>query len=132
MPQGTQGKVLAVINSLESILASWFILRRGCEVTFIIIKNSNKKILEKFVSDWYLKSKIINLENKSVLSKILNEKSHYDNFDAIVVGNVIGENISKSIYEIYELKKNVNNLVLHPLISLERDEIIKRCKKIGI
>ena len=132
MPQGTQGKVLAVIDSLESILASWYLLRRGCKITFLNIDKSNKEKLEKFISEWYLNSKIINLEKKSDLIKLLNEKQNIMIFDAYVIGIILEENISKSISDIYKLKKNVNNLILYPLIALGKNEIINKCKRIGI
>jgi hypothetical protein len=107
-------------------------LRRRCKITFLNIEKSNKEKLEKFISEWYINSKIINCEKKSDLIKLLNEKQNIKIFDAYVIGVILEENILKSISDIYKLKKNVDNLILYPLISLGKNEIINKCKRIGI
>ena len=38
LPLGTQGKALALIDSPQSILASWYLMRRGCKTIFVNIK----------------------------------------------------------------------------------------------
>jgi thiamine biosynthesis protein ThiI len=132
MPQGTQGKVLALIDKPESILAAWYLIRRGCKVIFLIKGKSNISILKSFISRWYLDTSIYISDFKENIYYILYKKLNEENCDAVVTGHFLDENLSATLYDITQLKKHVNSLILHPLIAMGKNEINIKCGEIGI
>jgi thiamine biosynthesis protein ThiI len=131
LPYGSQGNVLALIDDPASILASWYLIRRGCKTIFINRKKSNEKILDSFIDDWFVKSEIftINSSNRyNKINKIIIEK----NCNAIVTGHTLDRNPLKTLWEIKQLKKFFNMPILHPLIAMNEKEINKKCREIGI
>jgi len=46
MPYGSQGKVLAFIESNEDLKAAWLMVRRGCHVDFALARDFEKEIKE--------------------------------------------------------------------------------------
>ena len=77
MPLGTQGKLIALINSPESILAAWYLMRRGCNVISIKNIDFNTELLKSFFSKWYEDSEIIEID--------LNDKNRYEYIKKISV-----------------------------------------------
>jgi thiamine biosynthesis protein ThiI len=132
MPQGTQGKILALIDKPESILAAWYLIRRGSKVIFLIKDKFKIDMLKSFMSKWNIESNIDKLDLKENVYNILNKKANEENCDAIVTGLFLDKNISTSLSEIYNLKKYVKFLILHPLIAMDKNEINNKCEEIGI
>ena len=133
LPYGTQGNILALINDTKSILAAWYLMRRGCNIIFLNTKNQTIKPLNSFSLHWYLKPDIINLsitDNNiyETINKIANEKSCY----AIVTGHSLNKDSMKIISDIKKINQQINYPILHPLISMNQDEINKKCEKVGI
>ncbi len=132
MPFGTQGRILALIDSKYSILAAWYLIRRGCKATFLITKKSNLNVLKSFLKNWYIDPDIHDLKpgNNFIkyLIKIANEKKS----EAIVTGSNLFVQSKKTLSYIKKLKKSVNLPILHPLIVIDKKEINKKCKEIGI
>jgi len=122
MPYNTQGTILGLIDGIESILASWYLIRRGCSVFFLCYDEKLCKTVEDFSKKWYIDS-----EKKL----IKDEENVYDyvkkNHKAIVTGYKIDE-----IEEIKNMKKPDGLPILHPLIAMNKEEIIKKCKEIGL
>lgn len=128
MPLNTQGKVISYIDSVYSILASWYIMRRGCSVIFLYSDDSFKKEINKFLNYWIIKNKkMIFTEKGKNLADILNKTCEQKNCEAIVTGYSI-----EDISIIKKLKKQCNYPILHPLIAMEKKEIKNECKKIGL
>jgi len=132
MPQGTQGKALALIDKPESILAAWYLIRRGCKVIFLIKDKFNISILKSFISRWYLDTSIYTSDFKENIYYILYKKSNEENCDAVVTGHFLDENLSATLSDITQLKRHVNSLILHPLIAMGKNEINIKCGEIGI
>ena len=131
LPYGSQGNVLALIEDPASILASWYLIRRGCKTIFINRKKSNEKILDSFIDDWFVKSEIFTINSSkkyNKITKIVIEK----NCNAIVTGHTLDKHPFKTLKEIKLLKNFFNIPILNPLIALKENEINKKCKEIGI
>ena len=132
MPQGSQGKILALIDKPESILAAWYIIRRGSKVIFLINEKFKIDVLKSFMSRWYIESSIHKLDFKENIYDSLYKKATKEYCDAIVTGHFLDENISTTLTEIYKLKRHVKILILHPLIAMDKNEINIKCEEIGI
>ena len=59
MPLGTQGNILAFIESPKSLLASWYLIHRGCKPIFLSSDEIKKDVIDKFLNKWFIKSKIL-------------------------------------------------------------------------
>lgn len=133
LPLGTQGKVLALITTPESILAAWHLMRRGCTVVFGTTKKTDNKLLNSFISNWNVPIDIVPVEaHGKNLYKKLNEIAVERNCDAIVTGHTLYENSYNTLSDVKLLKKYIEYPVLYPLISMEKNEINQKCKEIGI
>lgn len=130
MPISSQNNVLCIIDNKFSILASFYLLRRGCNVLFFVKKDFDKKTLKNFLKKWYIKSDIIIFDEKegfyNQMKNILSTKK----CKAIVTGfyNLNTKNLSK----IKEYKKRTNLPVFSPLMSLNKEELKEKIKEIGL
>lgn len=129
LPLGTQGKVLTLIDTPFSILASWYLIRRGCKPVFATTNKSFQNAVSSFMKEWYVTSPSI-LINPEKLYQMLDKISIEQKCDAIVTGHTLFDNNGLSSIE--NLKKQVNLPILSPLIAMDKDEIIKKCKELGI
>ena len=132
LPLGTQGIALALIDSPKSILAAWYLMRRGCKIVFVNIKEFNTDALNSFISNWYADSNIFTVDRGSNLYENLNKIASERNCNAIVTGHILYDHPQNELSDIKLLKKHVKLPILYPLIAMEKDEINKKCKEIGI
>lgn len=132
MPLGSQGTVLALVDKPESVLAVWYIMRRGCKIVFLSSKKSNEKILKSFIKKWFGKSEIFTISSENDLNDEINKIVDEKKCNAIVTGHSLFYNDKKALFEIKRLKEQVNLPILHPLIIMSEDEIIKKSKEIGL
>ncbi len=130
MPLGSQDNVLCIVDDIYSILASFYILRRGCRGYFYIM---NESILEKlilFQKNWYIEyNNILTKQNKNFydeIKQVSNEKKC-----KAVVTNFFDLN-KKNISKIKEFKKEINIPILHPLISMDEKTLKEKLKEIGL
>ena len=133
LPLGTQGTILALINTPRSLLAAWYLMRRGCDVLFLTTNNQIIDTLHSFITNWYVESDIIECDPKEKniygsVNKIASERS----CSALVTEHTIYDTSQGVLYDIGQFKKHVILPMLHPLIAMDFDEIDKKCKKLGI
>jgi len=128
MPFATQGSVLAIIDSLESVLAAWYLLRRGCKTIFLT-EESHKETLQSFTEKWFVKPEIISFKSKNEYYEQIMKTSNEKNCNAIVIGKKLD---STALSDIKELKEQVKLPVLTPLVAMGKDEINKKCKEIEL
>ena len=131
MPYGTQGRILALIDSKYSILAAWYLIRRGCKAIFLITNKTNLKVLNSFIINWYIDSEIFNFKTGEKLIKNLNKIAYEKKCYAILTGCSLFYK-PKNLFDIKTLKKSLNLPVLHPLIAMDIKKVNKKCKEIGI
>ena len=133
LPLGTQGKALALVTAPKSILAAWYLMRRGCKILFVNIDERNTKILNSFLTNWYANLDIFMVDTKGKnLYESLNKIASERNCDAIVTGHTLCNNPQNELSDIKLLKKHINLPILHPLIAMGDGEISQKCKEIGI
>ena len=132
MPYGTQGNVLAIIDSNESILASWYLMRRGCKVIFLKTKESFEGALASLLNDWFIKSGVYSVNSGYNFFKIINKITSEKNCKAIVTGHIIKDDSKKILSDIKLLKKHINLPILQPLIAMQEEQINKKYKEIGL
>jgi len=132
LPIYTQGKVLAIIDTKGSILATWYIIRRGCSAIFVICDKKIEKTLKKFITKWFLNFSIVKIDNINNFNEKINKLAIEKNCKAIITGHALYKNKEKSLEEIKRYKKNMSVPVIHPLIAFNKDEINKKLEEIGI
>ena len=130
LPLGTQGKVVALIDSPQSLLASWYLMRRGCEILFVTLNEQYIGVLEDFMSYWNAQSEVCSLPGGKQFYEKVNAITLKHRGDAIVTGHTIYS--SAALTDIKQLKKHVSYPVLSPLIALEMNEIQSQCNEAGI
>jgi len=132
LPLGTQGKILVLVENPFSLLAAWYLLRRGCNVLIVNTKKINNESLNLFLNNWYADAEIISAEQKTKnFFNQLRTLAFEKNCDALVTGHTFEESTC-SLEEIVQLKKETNIPVLTPLIFMTREELKQQCKKRGI
>ncbi len=133
MPLATQGKVIALITDIKSLLAAWFILRRGCSIHFAIFDEKNIDMINSFADTWFLnKDKLLIDIKKNKLLEDLNIKAKEKKCDAIVTGISLFEKNESELRKLISLKRQIDFPVLHPLIAMDINQIINKCKEIGL
>ena len=133
LPLGTQGKILALINNPQSLLAAWYLMRRGCDILFLKTNNQITSSLHSFIKNWYAEVDIVetDLTEKS-LYEMVNKFASERSCDAVVTGHTIYDTSQDVLSDIKQLKQRISLPILSPLIAMDFDEIDIKCKKLGI
>ena len=129
MPVGSQGKVLALIENTDSILAAWYMVHRGCKLVLLNTSKKNDDIIESFTNNWLLNPDIFKINSSEDLFLKINDISKQLECKALVTGHSL---INTSLEEIKEFKKHINLPILFPIIAMDKDEIKKNSKGIGL
>ena len=130
LPLGTQGEVLTIAEKKESILAAWYLMRRGCNIIFITTNKTIKKTLEKFLKKWFIKPEITYIENNKKLNEAIKKTISEKQCEAIATGQTIND--ENLINNTKQLKKQFKLPILQPLIAMSNDEIQQKSKEIGL
>ena len=131
MPFGTQGNILSIIEDKKSILASWFLLRRGCSTIFAVTNSCINDTLDQFKLEWFLplKSYILTGDNENMY-KSMNKISTGENCICAVSGNVLSK--KEDIKKIKLLNEKLSIPIITPLVAMDNKEIKIECRRIGI
>jgi len=132
MPLGTQGKILAFIESPKSLLASWYLIHRGCKPIFLSSNEIEKEVFDKFLNNWFIKSKIFVVSQSKNLYEQINKIAAEYNCDAIVTGYTLFDDSKTAIEKIKQIKKQLDLPILHPLIAMEKEEINRKFEEFGL
>ncbi len=132
LPTGTQGTIAALIENPISLLAAWYLMRRGCNVLMVNTAVSNEQTISPFLRYWFTDAEIITLDPKQGeffkrLSEICSEKQ----CDALVTGHTLNEP-DNPLLRLKEIKKKSVIPILSPLIALTEEEIQHQCRNRGI
>ncbi|MDD5416477.1 MAG: THUMP domain-containing protein [Candidatus Aenigmarchaeota archaeon] len=101
LPLGSGGKIFGILNDQQDLVASWLLMKRGCEVFAV----SNKKPLINKLKKWHIGQKF------NIFAKI---PENYD-IPAIVAGEKTAENMPKT-----EL------MILRPLVGLDYKQFLTK------
>lgn len=161
LPVGSSGKVLSLISGgIDSPVAAFLAAKRGAENIWLhfhsfplVSKTSIEKTkdLAKIFLEYqpHLKiyfipfqrgqmeikaktpSKSIILLYRRLMFKIAQKIAKKENYQALVTGESLGQVSSQTLPNIKIIEEAIKMPVLRPLISLDKEEIIKLAKKIG-
>ncbi|HVQ00290.1 MAG TPA: THUMP domain-containing protein [Candidatus Thermoplasmatota archaeon] len=131
LPMGTQGTVLALIDTPASMLAAWFLMHRGCDIVFVCTNKSMKK-LSSFQKKWYVGSRSIVVNPRAhEFYTTLNTIAADHHCDAVVMGLTLAR--PKATFSLLSRWKQVSAVpLLTPLIAMDEQEIRARCRKLGV
>ncbi|MBS3777963.1 MAG: hypothetical protein KGY50_01565 [Candidatus Thermoplasmatota archaeon] len=133
MPYATQGTVCSIIEKPIDLLASWFLMKRGCKIHMIMTTDSLSSYTKEFLNTWYVQdtSKILFKKNASFQQK-LNQEINIFNCNAVCTGVTCFKNEKMCLKTIKKIKKSCSLPVLTPLISMNEKDLEKRAKQVGI
>ncbi len=160
LPVGISGKVLVLLSGgIDSAVASYMIMKRGClpyYVHFHSFPNNkdvyNTKILELvkklveysyntklfLVPTYYFQAEALKANRKlemilfrRFMFKVSSEIAKREGIKALVTGDNIGQVASQTIENLYVVDKATDLLVLRPLLTYNKEEIIDIAKNIG-
>jgi thiamine biosynthesis protein ThiI len=131
LPLGSQGRICSIIDSNESILASWYLMKRGCNIFFVKTKPKLSS-LNKFIEDWFAKPNVLVLNQKDDYYEKINNIAFEKNCIAVSVGLSLFDQSSKVAKDIKLLKKKIQYPILHPLITMKKEEIFEKSSEIGL
>jgi thiamine biosynthesis protein ThiI len=132
LPRGTQGTVLALIDTPGSLLAAWYLMHRGCNAVFVNTKKSNQKKLYIFLKKWYMvpESIMVNPRASGFYGDL--ERIATDHHcDAVVTGHTL-DHPKATLALMSKWKQQSAIPMLTPLIAMNEKEIKARCRQQGI
>ena len=161
LPQGISGHITCLLSGgIDSPVASWRIMKRGCEVIFVhfhgapfLSRVSAEKALDlaEILNEYQIKSKIYlipfgELQKQIVLStkpehrvilyrrfmlRIAESISNKEKVSSLVTGESLGQVASQTLSNISTIQNAVEIPILRPLIGMDKEEIIKQAKEIN-
>jgi adenylyl- and sulfurtransferase ThiI len=132
MPVSTQGLVLSIVGSKQSLLASWYLLKRGVSIVFLVDSKEQKKDTEGFISDWFIKAPVLLFDQQKEDTQQINEMIKRYNCTAVCVGDSLDEEPEKTMDHLQQLKADIVVPLLHPLITTTRQEIQRQSNLLGL
>lgn len=130
LPVSTQGNILSLIVKPESLLSTWYLMKRGCKPLFLVEKKFDKNKIKNFQKKWYLNTDIYTFDGNKY-DKIEKIKRKNELF-ALVTAHTLNKRRKEDISDIKKIKNMTNLPVLTPLVALTEEEINKKCREIGI
>jgi len=162
LPARTSGRVLSLISSgFDSPVASWKMMRRGCEVLFVHFHSypyttdasrENVKEIVKVLARFQNGARLFLVpflpiqkeitaagadERMRVvlyrrhMARIAERIALHNNCGALVTGESLGQVASQTLENLSTISAAVTMLFLRPLIGENKDEIIEVARKIG-
>ena len=161
LPVGSVGRVAALLSGgIDSPLAAWRIMKRGCEVVFIhfhgapyLSRASADKAedLAHVLNGYQSGSRLYmvpfgNLQKEIVLAtkpeyrvvlyrrfmmRIGEHIAGLENARALVTGESLGQVASQTLQNLAAIEEAVRMPILRPLIGMDKDEIIDGAKRLG-
>ena len=133
LPLSTQGTVLSLIDSKFSLLAAWYLMKRGCEVVFVVTDDREFSAVQKFAFEWYAQPLIHVLHStEETMGNDLKQVTEEYKCDALVLGTTLQQKEHKDLTFVRRLKAALTLPLLLPLIAMTDDEIQENCHKIGV
>jgi len=161
LPVGTTGKVISLLSGgIDSPVASFFAMKRGCSVDFVHFFNdtinsraalSKIKNLAKTLTKYQNQSKLYivpfrDLQKEIILKvpskyrmivykrfmlKLASLIAFREKYKALVTGDNLGQVASQTLDNINTTYTAAKKPILHPLIGFDKKETIQIAKNIG-
>ena len=160
LPVGSLGRAAALLSGgIDSPLAAWRIMKRGCEVVFVhfhgapyLSRASAEKALDlaRVLNGYQLGSRLYMVpfgslqkdivlaarpEHRVVLyrrfmARIGERIAEFENARALVTGESLGQVASQTLQNLAAIEDAVQIPILRPLIGMDKEEIIEQAKGI--
>ena len=161
LPAGTSGRVACLLSGgIDSPVAAWRLLRRGCRVTFIhfhsypiLSRASQEKARElvKLLTKFQYDSRLFlvpfgEIQQRVVLAvapplrvviyrrlmmRIAEAIARRNRAQALVTGDVVGQVASQTLENMAAINDVVGMPVLRPLVGLDKEEITAEAQRLG-
>jgi len=161
LPAGTSGRVACLLSGgIDSPVAAWRLMRRGCRVTFIhfhsypiLSRASQEKarelvtLLTKFQYDSRLflipfgaiQQRVVLavapplrvVIYRRLMVRIAEAIARRNRAQALVTGDVVGQVASQTLENMAAINDVVRMPVLRPLLGLDKDEITAEAQRLG-
>lgn len=132
MPLGTQGSILSIVESPKDLLASWYLMKRGCKFVFLFSNERLRNNSSSFFSQWFVpRSTSCFVVESDLLDEAVNIIDK-NKCLAVCVGKTLSEKSDDVIKQIATMKQRIEVPLLFPLIAFQSDEIEANCKEKGI
>ncbi|MFH1787789.1 MAG: tRNA uracil 4-sulfurtransferase ThiI [Candidatus Altiarchaeota archaeon] len=160
LPVGVSGKILLLLSGgIDSPVAAWMCMRRGCHVTMLhFLHEDAKKTLPKKLKTILDKLRQYHPDTKLVCipasrmerELIMNVPAEYriivlrrlflkvaemlcekDGYIAVASGDNVGQVASQTLANLSVISKATKTLLIRPLICLNKQEIVDLAGKIG-
>ncbi len=132
MPLGTQGRICAFVSCEDDVLASWFLIRRGCSLVFLISDPSVDPVLSLLVDSWFAPSPIYYMDQEKDVFKRLHEIVLSHHCDALCFGGSFSKEKMTLLKRIHEMKDDVGLPVLTPLVAMTFHDIEQKKKQLRL
>ena len=158
LPVGVSGNVVSLISGgIDSPVASYLMMKRGCTVTYVHFHNYTSRIEEKIekivdvldkcqhssrlymVPFFLIQEKIIEkipdthrmIVYRRMMMRIAEKIMQKENAKAIVTGDNLAQVASQTLDNLHVIHSATKATVLSPLAGMDKNEIIALAKKIG-
>lgn len=161
LPVGASGRVVSLLSGgIDSPVASWRMMRRGCRVLFvhfhsypILSRASQEKARElaRLLTRFQFHSRLFlvpfgDLQQRIVLSvppplrvvlyrrlmlRIAERIARQERAQALVTGEVVGQVASQTLENLSIIGSVASLPVLRPLIGMDKEEITKEAQRLG-
>jgi len=162
LPVGTQGRALCLLSGgFDSPVATWMAMRRGLEckgLHFLVMESEleaareNERVLRRWCPDFDL---LVDESHREFLEtaeerltgrlkrylcvvckmRMLERASQWADrlgCDCIVTGDSLGQVASQTVWNLKLEESRVNSLILRPLVGLNKPEIVRYGRRIGV
>ncbi|MGH9372996.1 MAG: tRNA uracil 4-sulfurtransferase ThiI [Vicinamibacterales bacterium] len=161
LPVGASGRVVCLLSGgIDSPVAAWRMMRRGCRVTFVhfhsypVLSHASQEKVRELVTlltQYQYESRLLlvpfaNAQQQVILSvppplrvvlyrrlmmRIAEEIAHRHRARALVTGEVVGQVASQTIENLNRINEVVELPVLRPLIGMDKEEITAEAQRLG-
>ena len=162
LPYGVEGKVVSLVSGgIDSAVASWMMMKRGCEVVPIHYdmspfygEDAKERALEvlRWLRLWVPRRRWevyviplgeaharikVEVRYRCLLCKLLMYKvaeriAEEEGAKALVTGESLGQVASQTLDNLYFLSTKVRIPVLRPLVGYDKEEIADLARKLGL
>ena len=161
LPVGASGRVVCLLSGgIDSPVAAWRMMRRGCRVTFvhfhsypILSRASQEKARElaRLLTQFQYRTRLVvvpfgEIQQQVVLSvpaplrvviyrrlmmRIAEAVARQYRAGALVTGEVVGQVASQTIENMSAINEVVEMPVLRPLVGMDKEEITAEAQRLG-